>query len=1284
MSGKKRQSSRYFVFLLLLFFLLLLVRKGAGKEGGRDEGGVVEGGGRSTLKGNTQLLEAAEQRLEIEDTQAREVDDRTRKEKEKRDIKLKQKIDREEERKGKTNIGKKYEETTTGKERNPPKEREGIEEIMMKGVRERRDFPRCSDITDSDNRDHPAPSYIQTLQGSFSMVVEMTYRTKNMTYYVEEAREVMMVEGKGVNTGAVHITSNGSKVAYYNYPDSGQFVEEMDGQCRLVGTDMPPFNEWGWWDSDSQHGSPLYGPSALFRHAYFTNKRYMGVEVVNGVNTEFWVTCQGNHSVDVYYYFSERSWEMPLGEEVLTEGDGRNPVRMEVIFLDTSERVQYNILEFTPFITKPALVETPRGESCEGSVSLLPDAPLPSPDSHFSFYQEVVHHSSIDGTDLGVTPQQTTKVKLTYSYSLSLVRYDYSPPTTTSTPTTFRVIHDYNTGVQYVVDENLGNCTRSRIPDHFFDDYVDGIFSTGGQMVSPDQLFHLDDAFTIVGPHSTRYDPPTSFTLGASPHHQALLWTSTRSDLPDPDTGCLQNFPKAVLEYYFTKRLEETWNGIEVVDVPVRADVFVYNSSDPTQVVAMRTVNIYDYSVVKQYVEDEFYVGECILDQDQVRGRGTSVFIIVFPANEVQKEAVTENIDSFRNQLVFTLLAATQISPTRILNLEVAIDLATPGRDDTSKKQDIHINNSDINKYSYNKNNEHNSIPNHHQDHHSDSNRSKKRLPRQQQIPRRDYGVTNSILATVRIAERAPYIFSYVEPNDDPHPVPGSQEEVMRGVTEAETCASLCSTHTEFDCRAFHQCRDTCYLSRVEGTDGVPDQSVEGCHLWVLSVSNISLLDPPTHEAFQRLHRVISSYLFNILLYYQDHEVSLSATEALEYDQLDPLSPLRGQFSLTASSTALLHPDTRVLQVANLDACFAACVGWKEYRCVTLSYRQQDSGNGGFGGNRGGGREEKGDNSGRGVGGSRAEKRDRGGGNGGGGGGRVVINGGQCSLSATHYADLNSSSITPDSLADLYSRLYLVEYDPVFGGVAINTSGIVYNDVASLDDCARLCTTEASISCQSFEYCYDDPTSSCHLHSEHFLDVVDGGNYLTNTSCMHFSSKTDLSFSQYPGEGWPETEHHLVARDTSASACAKLCIEDMEEVCESFDMCSACENSDVSVCGPDNKGMLNLCYLSTRHLGQPGATLVPAPHCRHYSREVFGDLDYPGWLASISTKPYTAEDMAWLGVAMVILGALMTLGFLALLVLSAPTLITPKASSSTEPTPMSYVDLRERMGESES
>lgn len=65
-------------------------------------------------------------------------------------------------------------------------------------------------------------------------------------------------------------------------------------------------------------------------------------------------------------------------------------------------------------------------------------------------------------------------------------------------------------------------------------------------------------------------------------------------------------------------------------------------------------------------------------------------------------------------------------------------------------------------------------------------------------------------------------------------------------------------------------------------------------------------------------------------------------------------------------------------------------------------------------------------------------------------------------------------------------------------------SRFLFNYLALLLLLDRFCSTETSIQCESFEWCFSDRV--CHLHSERYLDVVDGGNYLTGTSCIHFSS----------------------------------------------------------------------------------------------------------------------------------------------------------------------------------
>lgn len=66
------------------------------------------------------------------------------------------------------------------------------------------------------------------------------------------------------------------------------------------------------------------------------------------------------------------------------------------------------------------------------------------------------------------------------------------------------------------------------------------MLGTGGSMLGPNELFHLDDTYAYVGERSTR-------EVGSD------MWTSTRDDIPDPEVGWEENYPKAVLEYYFSQ-----------------------------------------------------------------------------------------------------------------------------------------------------------------------------------------------------------------------------------------------------------------------------------------------------------------------------------------------------------------------------------------------------------------------------------------------------------------------------------------------------------------------------------------------------------------------------------------------------------------------------------------------------------------------------------------------------------------------------------------------------------
>lgn len=981
-------------------------------------------------------------------------------------------------------------------------------------------FPKCANISDAENMDHPAPDFVEALQGSFTLILEMTMMKKKMTYYVEEVRERFEFGGEVTDNGAVYLRQNGTETTYHYYPSSGMMVEEQDGQCRQTGTDVPPFNPWGWWDPDPTHGAMLYGPSALIRRAHFINKRYLGGHrEINGVMCERWLACEAQQSIMLYYYFSERPWQMPEAP-FFSDGGGRFPVQIEVEFMDGSERVQYNVQSFVPFVKNPALTETPRGKACEGLVGVAGSGHVPRVPDHFTFSQEAVSNPQIDGVNFG--SQSLERFQVTYSEVLSMSRLDY--PYSTNR---LKIIHDFNTGVQYVIDRVSGHCNRSWIPEITFD-------SDMNAMLGPNQLFHLDDSFALVGLRETRGSV-------------ADLWTSTRSDLPDAATGGFQNFPKAVLEYYFVTSQEETPEGKEEINVPLRSDIFVYNNSESSQVVAMMTANIYDFSVIRLYTEMEFSVEECFEKNDA----DWSYLVIAFPSSQGSvTDLVMKNIDEFRDQ-VFALVAHKgSLSPTRIASVDVSEGKAG------------------------------------------------------------EIGISDSIIASVKLLDRAPYIFSFKPMFDEPHPVPGENEKSFEDIKTTEDCAELCSLEKGFHCRSFHHCDDhVCFLSPTEESDGKPVITTNNCSHWLEFATNRSFVDLPTTQAYDEILQAIRHDEFTVVILDKGTEVQLGASEAILYRSPDPLGGVKRQFNLAARRTSLKHPDDSVEKIAALEECMTLCVTWRAYRCETFAYHFDDH---------------------------------------------------RCLLSATHSDDLNSTMTTARSHADLYDRTYLSEYKVVLGGVALNGTGVVIPNVNHLDTCARHCSQDTSVSCRSFEWCHDERL--CRLHEEYFLDVAEGGDYETHTSCIHFSKNAAETFSQHPHQGLQKDLHRFVASDSDASACAKLCLGSTGEVCESFDFCSTCGEEDQGVCGQDFEKMQNICFLSTHHVGEAGAVINTAPNCQHYSREFFGEMDYPAWVASKrrSDYPYTPGDMAGLAVGVLFLGALLAAGFLVAIVRVRPHEDAPK------------------------
>lgn len=999
--------------------------------------------------------------------------------------------------------------------------------------------------------DKTVPDYYTFLEGSYTLQVEMTSHITSMTYYIQETREVRDLMQREVNAVSVRITTNATQEIVYFYPLTRKFVTYKNGACEDHGME-DPFAIWGWFDEDPEHGDePHYGPSSILRLTHFVVSELYTANnsvFINDVLSNGWKMCSPDGDVELFFYYSVPEWEMPNTPN-FSEENTQFPVYYSARSMSGSFSFEYSISQFVPYVVRHTELEPPRGANCEAMVGVLGDFPIPSMPNHFSFQQETITNPMIEGQQLGV--QIVDKSLLYYSQNLSLIRFDFVPAYEDETPfmseQPLRVIQDFNTGVSYFIDLENGNCTRTWL-DGSFHHHTHGFFGSG-EMVGPDEFMKLTGTWAYVGPFFDR-------------HIEDHRWTSTRNDIVNPETGGVYN--KAVIEWEFLFVTSDTdrEEGASAT-VPVRTNLYVYNQEDTSKVDFAITTNVYSYTAISLYSEDEFDVFQCYERSEF----DWSFLLFVFPTSDEQFAAIKSKPDLVRHQLYDGIMRFGQVSPVRISSIDVSDGFSGMGGNHTD---------------------------------------------------------TNIVLATVRFLERAPYIFSYGRDDSAPS-VPGQNEKKLAYINNPRECAEFCSRNRDFDCKSFQVCdQKDCYLSKSVDQDGDPVTGVESCEHWVLTMENITFADLPSNRAYEEIRRAAHDGEFSLIIENEGKEVVIPASEVFHYRNPDFMALVTDQFFLVSRHSQLNHPNNSYFDIANLEECEALCLSIQEYRCDSLAYSWENL---------------------------------------------------ACHLSSLHFDAFQAGDIVPMSHSAVITRSYLTEYKPVFGGVSLNSSGPVYQEITHMETCAMKCSTESSIDCRSFDFCFEEKT--CRLHTEGFLDGTTGGNYNIFTACTHFSRSSRDDFTEYNNQALPSSQHRLILSDTTAATCAKQCIDDTTEVCESFDFCEMCEEAEEPTCGSEGLGKMNACFLSTKHLGEDDVSLLSVVACQHYERDYFGELSYAAWknqqLAQEEDR-YGSGDMAGLAFGMIFLGILLSVGFLYAMAYAR--------RSNMPSIPMTFTNLRRKAGES--
>ncbi|XP_074648744.1 uncharacterized protein LOC141904127 isoform X2 [Tubulanus polymorphus] len=190
-------------------------------------------------------------------------------------------------------------------------------------------------------------------------------------------------------------------------------------------------------------------------------QQFIGNDTVRGIAVNHWRSCAYDEdtmaTTKIDWYWSDPvSWQPSIGEGMsvpvrcVVEGK----IRVDATYSRPFKTV-YDYFNFQPMIDEENLnmFLTPRGVQCVGRKFTKP---MFKPPSAFSMSVE----------ELQINLQYIDTKRERFDSKAKLFRIDYMPTPLSNSPygmTQLTEIHDYNTGVAYVMDPMIGNCTVNKI-----------------------------------------------------------------------------------------------------------------------------------------------------------------------------------------------------------------------------------------------------------------------------------------------------------------------------------------------------------------------------------------------------------------------------------------------------------------------------------------------------------------------------------------------------------------------------------------------------------------------------------------------------------------------------------------------------------------------------------------------------------------------------------------------------------------------------------------------------
>ncbi|XP_062619530.1 uncharacterized protein LOC134281083 [Saccostrea cucullata] len=476
------------------------------------------------------------------------------------------------------------------------------------------------------------PPSMPSLAGinAFTTKIEAVIGETNMTVSAEEYFDY------GNNRAALFMLMSGLLYKLvYDYNTNELFYVNPDLSCYTHNLTTDTNNVFFGNIKLSNHLHVFNTMDAL-QFAATQGQTYMGQKTVRGILCDYWRTCltwpQVNSTFTLDYYFTTPNWVTPAGIPQV-------PVRAEVFGIRQMAGGQHkfhHVYDYTEFRATPpddtTVFETPAMVVCANRTQVRPPPQLTQA---FVYREEIVPKSGV-----------STTADVWYDNNLKLVRYDFRPSSPVApyyNTDAVTEIHDFNTGVAYVIDRIMANCSIIPIMNASFDTSLNVSVAANHQqfvlkMKSPQDLFYIDNNYTYAGQRYARGE-------------QCDVFIRQRSDFMLGGVAI-----NATLEFYFLSQDQIQRNNdgnlvSQVRDIPVQLNVNV------PSIPYMVTYSIYDYDPEEPAITS-YDVSTCYSIQNKMG------FRITFYGNFDRKVRAYKDI--FLYQSISLAASIAGVTPIRI------------------------------------------------------------------------------------------------------------------------------------------------------------------------------------------------------------------------------------------------------------------------------------------------------------------------------------------------------------------------------------------------------------------------------------------------------------------------------------------------------------------------------------------------------------------------------------------------------------------------------------------